>query len=441
MTRLGLGLLGALALAGCDPQRQGWGLDAIRTMKTPPDPDLVCGAVVPVDPASAGARRSCSFGPGDLPARTLGVDPAVVAQIPVRHVIILMKENRSFDHLLFALHALQPAVEAVPADYVNPDLAGSPVAPFHADTTCLPLDPGHQSASMRSGVNGGKMDGFVKNAARTTSSDGHFVMAYYDAKDLPLDYFLADTWALDDAHFTPIVSGTFANRNFMMFGTQAGVLDTGIEFPAPNTPSLLHLLMNAGYTWGAYTDDQPFSSSLNMKKGDPGVHSLQDLYDALDNGTLPNVAFVDGVENVDDDHPTADLQKGEQYVKQLYDHVVKSPQWMRLAVIWTYDEGGGFADHVTPGTACAATPGSPFTDLGPRVPLAVISPWAKRHYVSHVPQDHTAITRFVATLFNLPALSARDANSTALFDLFDFSCGRDLSFPAAPEPGTGGCAR
>jgi len=440
MKRLGAVLLVALALAGCDPQKQSWGLDAIRTMKTPPDPDLpACGVVVPV--GAAVERQSCSFGPGDLPGRTLGVDPAVVAQIPIRHVIIMMKENRSFDHLLGRLHDLQPAVEALPADWVNLDLAGNPVAPYHTDTTCIPFDPGHQWASMHANVNGGKMDGFVKNAARTTKSDGHFVMAYNDATDLPLDYFIASTWALNDAHFTPIVSGTFANRNFMLFGTNAGVLDTGIEFPSPNTPTLLHLLMNAGYTWGAYTDDLPFSASLNMKKGDPGVHTLQDLYDALDNGTLPNVAFVDGTDSVTDDHPTADLQKGEQYVKAIYDHVVKSPQWMRLAVIWTYDEGGSFADHVNPGQACAPTPGSPFTDRGPRVPLAVISPWAKRHYVSHLPQDHTAITRFVATLFNLPALSARDANSTALFDLFDFSCGRDLSFPVAPDPGTGGCAR
>jgi phospholipase C len=80
------------------------------------------------------------------------------------------------------------------------------------------------------------------------------------------------------------------------------------------------------------------------------------------------------------------------------------------------------------------------TKLGPRVPLVAISPWAKRHYVSHVVHDHTAITRFIETIFDLPALTARDANSDALMDLFDFSCGRESFVPGpAPEAGTGGC--
>ncbi len=77
--------------------------------------------------------------------------------------------------------------------------------------------------------------------------------------------------------------------------------------------------------------------------------------------------------------------------------------------------------------------------MGPRIPLVAISPWAKRGFASHVARDHTAIIRFVETVFDLPALTARDANSDALFDLFDFSCGRDLTVPAAPAAGTNGC--
>jgi len=136
----------------------------------------------------------------------------------------------------------------------------------------------------------------------------------------------------------------------------------------------------------------------------------------------------------------ADLQRGETWLKSVYDHALKSPQWQRLAIVWTYDEAGGFADHVAPPTACLPLPSkSPFTQLGPRIPFVVISPWAKRNYVSHVVHDHTAITRFIEALFDLPALTERDANSDALLDLFDFSCGRDLSVPPAPSPGTGGC--
>ena len=216
--------------------------------------------------------------------------------------------------------------------------------------------------------------------------------------------------------------------------------DTGITFPPPSTTSIFQTLMAAGFTWGAYTDGSPFSGALGWDSDDPGVHSFQDLLDALDQGTLPNVVFVDGMDNVQDDHPPADVQVGEAWMKRLYDHAAASPEWRRMAIIWTYDEAGSFADHVPPPSGCQAAPSSsPFTGFGPRVPLVMISPWAKKHYVSHVVHDHTAITRFIETVFDLPALTARDANSDALLDLLDFSCERDLTPPTAPGPGTGGC--
>ncbi len=451
MRRALLVLLLAAACVG-DPQKASWGLDAISKMQTPADPMPFCvpawpsGGAPVGNPALEEQRRSCAYGSGSTAEDSLGLDPKLAQAIPIRHVIVMMKENRSFDHLLGKLHETRPEVDAVPADYVNEDLEGNAVAPFHADTTCLSPDPGHQSDSMATGFDHGKMDGFVRNAAQTTKTDGHYVMAYYQPSDLPLYYWLASTWALNQRHFAPMVSGTYSNRNFMLFGDNAGAVDTGIVFPSPNTPSLLHTLMNAGFTWGAYCNpkpnDLPFSGSLDMFQGDPGVHTLDELYQALDDGTLPNVAFVDGQDSVDDDHPTADLQKGEAWVKKLYQHATHSPQWPLTAIIWIYDEGGGFPDHVTPDVACASHQGSPWTQRGPRVPLVVISPWARMGYVSSVSEDHTAITRFIETVFGLPALTRRDANSPALLDLFDFSCpGRGFEPPAAPEPGTGGCVK
>ena len=97
------------------------------------------------------------------------------------------------------------------------------------------------------------------------------------------------------------------------------------------------------------------------------------------------MVFVDGIEDKEDDHPIADLQKGEAWTKKIYDHAIASPQWPLMALIWVYDEGGGFADHVPPDTGCLAAPGSPFTDRGTRIPLVVISAWAKRNFVSHLP--------------------------------------------------------
>jgi phospholipase C len=284
------------------------------------------------------------------------------------------------------------------------------------------------------------MDGFVVNAAHTTKRDSTFVMDFYESDQLPFYYWLASTFALADRHFAPMASGTFANRGFFLFGTNAGVVDTGVVHASPSTPSILQLLMNAGYTWRVYTDGAPFSDTLGWTAENPGVRPLHALFDDLDHGTLPNVAFVDGVEGVDDDHPTADLQVGEAWLRPIYEHTVASPQWPRLAMVWTYDEAGGFADHVPPDPpGCPVATGSFFANRGPRIPLVMISPWARRGYVSHVPRDHTAITRFIEALFGLPALTPRDANSDALLDLLDFSCGPDLTVPPAPETGQGGC--
>ena len=437
-SRWARGLLASVAAAGCIPQRASWGFGGIDGMATPPDPPLACGAVLSEDP-SASLRAACTFGPGAASSQTLGLDPAALETVPIRHVIILMKENRSFDHLLGHLHDRgQPGAEPVPTTYSNPDASGAAVGPNHATTTCMPWDPGHQSSDVAACVDNGRMDGFVRRAGETTGTDGHFAMAGYDAADLPFYYWLAATFAVSDRHFAPIASGTFANRNFLLFGSNAGVVDTGDVFPPPNTPSLMQLLMNAGYTWRVYTDGSPLSGTLDWRQGDPGVHSMQSFYDAVDHGTLPNVAFVDGMDGVEDDHPPADLQRGEAWVKTVYDHARASPQWLRLAIIWTYDEGGGFADHVAPQAGCAAG-ASEFTQRGPRVPLVAISPWARRNFVSHVVHDHTAITRFIEALFGLPALTTRDANSDALFDLFDFSCGRDLAVPPEPAAGASGC--
>ncbi len=404
-----------------------------------------CGTQLPADTLGA-QRAACTFGAGASSADTLGVPTDLGKQLPIRHVVVLMKENRAFDNLLHDLHALQPDVEAVPASFANLDASGASVAPFHATSTCVPNDPGHQWDEMHAGVDGGAMDGFVKSAASSTGTDGHFVMGYYEQGDLPFYYWLASTFALDDHHFASLRSGTYPNRDFLMLGTNDGVKETGVYYPDPTTPTLFDALDKAGLTWGVYSDGQLLSGALDWSSGHPGTGTMAQFLSSLDAGTLPAVAFVDGIDNFEDDHPPADVQRGEAWLRNVYEHAIKSPEWGQLALVWTYDEGGGFADHVPPPNhACVARPGNPkdtpYFELGPRVPLTVISPWAKPHYVSHVVEEHTAITRFIETIFGLPALTARDANSTALLDLFDFGACTPpmLTPPDAPAAGTGGC--
>ncbi len=133
------------------------------------------------------------------------------------------------------------------------------------------------------------------------------------------------------------------------------------------------------------------------------------------------------------------MQVGEAWTRAIYQAVVTSPHWPTTAMLFTYDEGGGFFDHVPPPTSCVARPeDADFFELGVRVPLLVISPWAKRHFVSKTQKEHTSITRFLEAIFDLPALTARDANSDALLDMFDFSC-PPAPIPDAPAAGSGGC--
>lgn len=437
---VGAVVLGA-STSACD--EPSWGLEAIDGMRTPVDPPLSCPVELPVD-SRAAAREACTYGAGASAAQTLGIGPSLARRIPVRHIVVVMKENRSFDHLLGRLRSWgQPDAEAVPEGYSNVDPHGEAVFPHRAATTCIGDNPDHQWDATHADVDGGAMDGFVRVAAASTDTRGHFAISRYEPDQLPFEYWLAGTFAVADRHFASACSGTDPNRDFLLFGTNAGIRETSSDTPDPSTPSIFRALMNAGYTWGAYSDGFPLGNALAWDADDPGVHPLSALFDALDRGTLPNVAFVDGIDSVDDDNPPSDLQVGEAWLRRIYRHAVASPQWPRMAIFWTYDEPGGFADHVPPPSACVpdgSTMERPYTELGPRVPFVAISPYAKPHFVSHVVQDHTAITRFVELVFGLPALTARDANSGALLDLFDFSCAPALLRPETePRAGTRGC--
>jgi phospholipase C len=404
-----------------------------------------CTSPVPADPNLA-ARTACTFTAGATTDSTLGSVSAARANI--KNIIVMMKENRSFDSLLGQLAAsgLQPDAEPMLTTFTNPDTNTPPVqiAVQHATTTCIGSDPGHQWVEMHNQVDGGKMDGFVKNAATTTNTSGVFSMFYYTQDDLPFYYWLASTYALNDRHFASARTGTYPDRDFLMLGTADGVTCTGCGYPSTSLPTIFSKLTAAGVTWGVYSDGSILSGTLNWTTANPNVYSFGTFMTQLQAGTLPQVAFVDGVDNVTDDHPTADLQMGEMWTREIYQAAVASSLWPHLAILWTYDEGGGFFDHVAPpnagcasGNANDATQGS--NELGVRVPMAVISPYARRHYVSHIAQEHTSLTRFIETVFSLTAMTNRDANADALLDMFDFNCPPMLTPPAAPDSGSGGC--
>ncbi len=408
--------------------------------------DAACATPVASDPHLS-ERLSCTFTAGALAARTVGLEDAKRAALPIRHVIVVMKENRSFDNIFGALAAIQPDVEKLPAGFTNPDPHGVAVAPFHLNTTCITYDPGHQWQAMHDQINGGRMDGYVKVAGAYTDTDGWFALGYYNAQDLPFYYWLASTYAIADRYFPSVRSGTFPNRDYLLLGTSGNVTATGTEvWPDPTSPIIFDRLDAAGVSWGVYADagDEPFEGCLDDPnhawKGQHGYKTTDTLLAQLAAGTAPSVVFVDAREGVADEHPPADVQVGEAWTRRLYAAATASPLWSSTVMLLTYDEAGGFFDHVPPpDDACLARPADQaFHELGTRVPLIAISPWARRHFVSHTRKEHTSITRFIEAVFGLPALTARDANSDALLDLFDFGCAPAAIAPA-PAAGVGGC--
>ncbi len=402
------------------------------------DGGSVCPSPVAAD-TTATQRKACMFKAGALVSESLGLPAAERQKIPLKHIIVVMKENRSFDHYFGQLskHG-QPDAEPLPDTFSNLDKTGAAVTNYHLTTTCVHNDPAHQWNDMHTQVGAtGKMDGFVISGANTTGTDGHFVMGWYDNTDIPFYYFLANTFALADHHFASVRSGTWPDRDYLLLATSDGVRATGGGYPADATPTIMSQLDTKGVTWGAYAPAAPFEGSLTWGATHAGVHNLAAFKTALANGTLPSVAFVDGPA---DEHPTANIQVGEAWTRDIYQSVIASPLWATTAMIWTYDEAGGFFDHVAPGNSCVARPeDAAFFELGIRVPTVVISPYARQHYVSHVIHEHTSITRLIETVFDLPALTMRDANSDAMLDMFDFACPPNMKPADAPAAGTGGC--
>ncbi len=384
---------------------------------------------------AAAKRSACTFKSGARASDTLSLTASERAAIPIKHVIIVTQENRSFDHYFGRLTATgKTDVEGPPASFSNPDKNDASVKPFHLDSGCLPADPPHQGSAMVAGWNQGKMDGFV-TSADTASSDGHYVMGYYDQTDLPFYYFLAKSYAMSDHYFGSALGGTWANRDYLYAATSDGVTTTGQK--TISVPTIYDAMDTAKITWGVYTDGSGRQDCIGWKSTHAGLHKFSALLSALKDGTLPQVSYVDPGGESEDEHPPNEIHGGENWEHKLYDAAIASPLWSKLAIILTYDESGGLADHMPPPKACIPSADqTAFDRLGIRVPMVLVSPWARPGYVSHTTHDHTSTLRLVETLFDLPALTARDANADALLDMFEFDgCPDLLAPPVAADAG------
>ncbi len=379
-----------------------------------------------------------------FPARPEGAE-----SIPqIEHIIIYMQENHSYDSYLGMLGRGDGyTMKGGKPTNTNPDLSGKPVPLFHMTSPCDVTNGASQSwNATHISVDGGAMDGFVKAAQGGTGS-----MGYWDGTDLPFYYGLAKTFPLCDRWFCSAPCQTFPNRRFLQAATSVGIVSTDIAevLATPDAPNgLIWDRLNAhGITWNDYVIDLAdilLFPNFYAKNGARVKHFGDFLHDCQA-GTLPQVSVVSPGNKTYTEESPSDIQLGESYSSIIVNAVMQSPLWEKTAMFFTYDEHGGYYDHVPPPAAVPpdniaprTKPGDQpggFDRYGPRVPGFVISPYAKKGYVSHVVHDHTSILKFVETKFNLGALTARDANADDLLDCFDFTAMDFREPPTLPAPG------
>jgi len=380
----------------------------------------------------------------------------------INHIVFMLQENRSFDSYFGRMgqyrrdRGFNDPFAELPLDVVLLDRAGHPVSPYHFQTVCHEnVTPAWNESHYD--YHNGLMDRFMmttNSVPATYDPDGTRAMGYYDWTDLPYYYELAFQFGTSDRFFSSVLTGTAPNRYFMFAGTSFGHIryeqapSTGWTFP-----TIFDRLTAAGVRWRYYYIDshqRDITMWSTYRRDNSKVFPISQYFiDVKNDATFPQVVFIDrGSSNQLDEHPAVNIQTGAAYTKGLIDALMQSPAWPSSAFILTYDEGGGLYDHVPP--AVFPKPDSippmllstdtvgDFTQSGFRVPLTVISPWTKAHFVSHVDRDFTSILRLIEARFNLSPLTARDAAADDMTEFFDFSAPANLTPPTLPDQPTNG---
>lgn len=355
---------------------------------------------------------------------------------PIQHIVVIMQENHSFDNYFGALNDKNfygDQVDGVKSTYFNLNSRGNKVAMAPEKSLCL-ADPQHGWDAVHSDWNNGLLDGFVKtNEEKGVPEE---VMGYFGPKDLPYYYALANQFAIGDRYFSSALTSTFPNRFYLYAGTSFGKIsnakpkDTD-EF---DQTTIFDRLTENNITWAYYTDSIGYLSLFKpmYNKNKAKMKKLKEYENDLKQNKLPQVVFLDAeFENGEDEHPDNDIQIGQAWAENQIKLLMNSSAWKTSVLFLAYDENGGFYDHVVPPKACDpdgvkpelrpnSKPGS-YDQLGFRVPFIAISPYVKHHFVSHKVYDHTSILKYIETKYNLPALTARDANADGFSDIFDYA--------------------
>ena len=412
--------------------------------------------------AAAVALTSC-FGP-DIPRHLDPADAVSPSPSPVsdeatvakagqkiEHIVFLIKENRTFDHMFGTFPGADGATEGTTCDGETIPLARS------QDRT---LDAGHSFEDGITAINGGEMDCF--------DPDGYVQLL---EEDIPNYWAYARTYTLADRFFSSVYGPTgiehlwtFASQSDRFIDHERpGQTGTGrreycddplelahafrklarkdqeavfhlqekgadgieemreyfeLRWPCTDVKILPDLLEEAGITWKEYLGEnewvQPLRMVRHVRFSDMWDNVVPDEEFVKDvrSGRLPAVSWLTP-EYALSDHPPYSICEGENWTVEVLNELMRSEYWDSTAVILTWDDFGGFYDHVEP-------PHVDMYGLGPRVPTIVISPWAKPGYVDKDEMEFASVLRFIETVFELPPLTARDANADDMLSAFDF---------------------
>ena len=324
----------------------------------------------------------------------------------VDHIVFLMMENRSFDHYFGALALEESApVTGLTGDESNPDGAGNDISVFPSDYWVVEEDPPHGWNSSRAQWNEGANDGFVTAHLASGATDPNPVMGYHTREQLPVLHALADEYVLCDQWFASVMGSTWPNRFYAHLGTAGGMMSND---SVSDIPSIWDQLEDAGISNTYYHSTLAFTITFGKLDG---VQHVNEFFDACEAGTLPAVSYVDPAFSFEpnvgnDDHPPADIRDGQAFIASVYNALANSPLWDRCLLVITYDEHGGFYDHVSP-PSDAVDELAEFRQLGFRVPSLVIGPHVRRGCVTSTRLDHVSIVSTITRKHGLDPLNDR----------------------------------
>jgi phospholipase C len=385
---------------------------------------LAVAASVVAPPAPAVAAR-------DAPAEQLKT------ATPIKHFVVLMQANHSFDNYF----GTYPGADGIPEGTcmpVDPRAPGGEcVEPFHLGGQAI-VGMGQSRDVHDAQFNGGAMNGFVSAFAHWRGV-GNQAMGYYDDRDIPFYWNVADNYVLFDRLFTSAAGSSVWNHMFWITGTPG---NTAADELSPTgfdaVPTIFDRLEAAGVSWKFYVEN--YRPDINYRTpgtghesaqlirvpllnyarylDDPDLNSrivdMSEYHDDLRRGTLPAVGFM--APSGASEHPPGSVQSGERFVRSLVDALMSSSSWESSAFMLTYDDWGGWYDHVAP----------PIVDeygYGFRSPALLVSPYAKRGHVDHTTLDFTSQLKFIENNWGVPPLAARDAAANDITSAFDFSAG------------------